>query len=238
MKIAKILLLMIVMTGCGLGDQMKNYPRYAELSAGKGNFTMDTNTYFLFGNNWTVEELWGIAPSMMMLRESLIKQQKMTASMVDLSGGDIEKARIDSTRMADLTVFLGNFIFDYEDYICDEEAAEQLHRIFNKLEKSGRKMRVVMVGGNWCSDTKSGVPAVCRVLDEADYPGNIDYFRVDREKRFIDPGIEMEVTRVPHIIFQVTKKGSDEEFESIGEIIETANGSWEKNILAIFKKAK
>lgn len=236
MKIAKILVVGILLMGCGVGDRFDK-AMFERHKAGNSNFTMDTNTYFLFGNNWTTEELWGIAPSMMMLKESLMKQQKLTAGMVDLSRGDIEKERVDSARMADVKVFLGNFMFDYEDYICDEDVADQLQQIFNKLEKKGRKMRVVMVGGNWCSDTKAGIPAVCRVLDEADYPGNIDYFRVDREKKFIDPGIEMEVTRVPHIIFQVTKKDNDQEFESVGEIIETPNGSWEKNILAIFKKA-
>jgi len=209
MKIAKILVAGILLIGCGVGGR-HDKAMFARHKASNSNFTMDTNTYFLFGNNWTTEDLWGIAPCMMMLKESLMKQQNLTVGMVNEDKGDVEKEKIDSARMADVKVFLGNFMFDYEDYICGEDEADQLGRIFKKLEKNGRKMRVVMVGGNWCSDTKAGVPAVCRVLDEADYPGNIDYFRVDREKKFIDPGIEMEVTRVPHIIFQVTKKGNDQ----------------------------
>ncbi len=235
MKFAKIFLLIVLVAGCGVGDRYQIIRKQEITNKLAAKYTMDTNTYFLFGNNWTVEELWGIAPSMMMLRESLIKQQHET-QQVALGTRTADQHKLDSVRLSDVQVFLGNFIFDYEDYICEEGEIKQLHKEFERLAKKGRNIKVVMIGGNWCSDTKAGIPAVCRVLDEAGFPGNIDYYRVDREKKFIGDSVAMAVSRVPHIVFEVSKKGDDQTFVPAGEIIEVPNGSWEKNILGIFKK--
>lgn len=235
MKFAKIFLLVCLIAGCGVGDRFSKNEQNEKANKSGVKYTMDTDTYFLFGNNWTIGELWGIAPSMMMFRESLIKQQQETQSVA--SGiRNADQHQLDSVRLADVQIFLGNFMFDYEDYICEENEIKQLNKEFDRLAKKGRNIKVIMVGGNWCSDTRAGIPAVCRVLDEANFPGNIDYYRVDREKKFIGDSVSIAVSRVPHIVFEVSKKGQDDLYERVGEIIEVPNGSWEKNILGIFKK--
>jgi hypothetical protein len=68
-----------------------------------------------------------------------------------------------------------------------------------------------MIGGNWCSDTRMGLPRLCKVLDvlmlstegnvvrnreELEYAGvliRLDYRRVNRDKKLIDGALAGDV---------------------------------------------
>lgn len=81
--------------------------------------------------------------------------------------------------------------------------------------------------GSWCKDSKREVPRFFKILDAADYNGDVELIAVDRRKKTpenLQKG--KDIKRVPTMIFK--KDG-----EEIGRIVEYPVESLEKDIQKI-----
>ena len=125
--------------------------------------------------------------------------------------------------------FWTGFEGEFESYKPKKSVIYELFAIIQK-----QHIKVNVIGGNWCSDTKTQVPRLCKVLhlaglSEADF----SYVQVDRSKnQILAPG-ELERTddkpsKVPTVY--ISKDG-----KIIGTIIETPTKSWEADILKVLQ---
>ena len=117
----------------------------------------------------------------------------------------------DSAMRADAQLFWDDFETEYMMYSPSEALLKQLDSVLrSKVLNAGSGLitlptfRMLMIGGNWCSDTRMGLPRLCKVLDQLmlTSEGNVvisktelevssvrlvlDYLRVDRDKKFIE----------------------------------------------------
>ena len=117
----------------------------------------------------------------------------------------------DSAMRADAQLFWDDFETEYMMYSPSEALLKQLDSVLrSKVLNAGSGLitlptfRMLMIGGNWCSDTRMGLPRLCKVLDQLmlTSEGNVvisktelevssvrlvlDYLRVDRNKKFIE----------------------------------------------------
>lgn len=91
--------------------------------------------------------------------------------------------------------------------------------------------RVVIWGGNWCSDTHEGIPELLKVLDGLHFsPVNMEYHRVSKNKMKVD-GYELKegFGAVPRVTFY---RGEME----LGSVIEFPKKSWEADMLAFLER--
>jgi hypothetical protein len=147
-------------------------------------------------------ELWKLHPSLHFMRGELMSMAKATG---EYSGPS------DSAMMADARLFLDDFETEYMMYTPSEALLKQMDSVLrSKVLNAGSGLitlptfRLLLIGGNWCSDTRMGLPRMCKVLDQLMLisEGNIvisknelevssirlvfDYLRVDRDKKFIE----------------------------------------------------
>jgi hypothetical protein len=122
--------------------------------------------------------------------------------------------------------FLNVLLLNYESYVPDSAIIVDLKRIEQPF-----MLRVF--GGNWCSDTHAGVPALYKVLDLMGLNAQrIEYTRVGKNKIPVDlrpASLDEGVGPVPLVIV-MNNQGKE-----IGRIIEVPKKSWEKDLLTILE---
>ena len=113
------------------------------------------------------------------------------------------------------------FKSEYPAYKTDEATMLQ-------LSKSLKGVKITIVLGTWCGDSKEWVPRFLKILDELHYKNkNLTLIAVDRTKSATGTNVnELKIDRVPTFIF--FKKNHE-----LGRIIETPEGILEKHILKI-----
>lgn len=110
---------------------------------------------------------------------------------------------------------------EYTHYVTDKETIAN-------LKEAIKDVKIVLVLGTWCGDSKEWVPRFMKVMDEIDYPmKKLKMISVDRSKKAGKPDIsKLGIERVPTFIFFRNKK-------EIGRIIEVPADIIEKDILRI-----
>lgn len=120
----------------------------------------------------------------------------------------------DSAEIADASDFKKSFPTTYSRYVfLDHPQVEAIRKKLEDIYRDGWSVEIQIIGGNWCSDTRDGLPVFARVLDQVNFLMGSDkeklvYLRVDRSKKFIDSSSaevsrfvsenpELVVTRVP-----------------------------------------
>jgi hypothetical protein len=115
---------------------------------------------------------------------------------------------------------LDNFQLYYDSYEVDTI-------VIQSLAKINKDFSIIIVLGDWCSDSEMNVPIFFRVIDSAAIENvNIQIFCVDRTKTV--EKMELEIEKVPTFI--VYRNG-----EEIGRIIETPIKSMEEDLYEILK---
>jgi hypothetical protein len=107
--------------------------------------------------------------------------------------------------------------------------------VLRKLRKFDfSSVQMVLVGGNWCPDTQSGLPDLMKVLDAVGLSASSwQYQPVDRQKKLLTlDGLSPEsifwVERVPTVIVWAHGK-------EMGRIIEFPDRSWEEDLYRLLK---
>ena len=115
---------------------------------------------------------------------------------------------------------LANYQLYYDSYEVDTI-------VIQSLAKINKDFSIIIVLGDWCSDSEMNVPVFFRVIDLAAFDNqNIRIFCVDRTKTV--EKMELEIEKVPTFI--VYRKG-----EEIGRIIESPIKSMEEDLYEILK---
>jgi hypothetical protein len=152
-------------------------------------------------------ELWKLHPTLHFMRGELMVMAKATGDYSASSGSMVD----DSAMRADAQLFWDDFETEYMMYSPSEALLKQLDSVLrSKVLNAGSGLitlptfRMLMIGGNWCSDTRMGLPRLCKVLDQLmlTSEGNVvisktelevssvrlilDYLHVDRDKKFIE----------------------------------------------------
>ena len=130
----------------------------------------------------------------------------------------------DSAERAQANIFLGMMVGRYEAYQAKDEDILGLSRAFFKHPH----LKIEIWGGNWCSDTHEGIPALMRILDRAGFATDgWVYHRVSRDKKYVD-GVEVALPfgSVPLVI--ISNEG-----RKLGEIVEFPRETWERDLLKI-----
>jgi len=109
----------------------------------------------------------------------------------------------------------------YTDYTLEEESIAKLYR-----KDKGIKIKIVL--GTWCHDSKIQVPRFFKILDQINFDeNNVEIICVDRLKKTHNYSIKgLNIRRVPTFIFY-------EKDEEIGRIIESPKLSLEKDFVNI-----
>ncbi len=150
-------------------------------------------------------------------------QQLNKQTIDEKSGKQMLVGYCDRTAFKD-TSFAGWFYTQYENTEVDLDALEQLTTI-NK-----ENIFIKIVGGSWCSDTRTHLPSLMFILDQIKFPAEkYELLMVDRSKKTEDANVdELDIQFVPTIIVYRDKK-------EIGRIVETPQASLEKDLLAILQ---
>lgn len=116
------------------------------------------------------------------------------------------------------------FESEYKNYTVDSIAFETDH-------KFPEDVRIIVVLGTWCSDSRREVPRFIKILEYLDAPcSTYTLISVDRKKHGIDAETDsLRIELVPTFIFY--RNGIE-----IGRIVETPKESLEKDILKIAYK--
>lgn len=148
--------------------------------------------------------------------------KKMEETLTSFSDGSEGVLKTDSDE------FLKSLEKDYSNYATDINYLDSLSPFL-----IGGMIYIDVYGGNWCSDTRTGMGGLTRVLDGSNFPAeNFRYIRVSKEKKLIDIHVEgIDISKVPLVIVHNKKK-------EFGRIIEVPNqGKWELHLLSIIDKA-
>lgn len=120
--------------------------------------------------------------------------------------------------------FLNVLLVNYESYLPDSA-------ILTDLKRVEQTFMIRVFGGNWCSDTYAGVPALYKVLDQMGFNAQrIEYTRVGKNKIPVDlksATLEEGVGPVPLVIV-MNNQGKE-----MGRIVEVPKKSWERDLLKI-----
>ena len=121
----------------------------------------------------------------------------------------------------DINIFLNSMKKEYVNYQPDM-------LILDSIQQTDMPFFVEVYGGNWCSDTRGGIPELCKVLDELKFAEkNFQYFRIDHKMKLIDFPINKKLEKAPTVIVHDGRK-------ELGRIIESPkHKNWEKDILKI-----
>ncbi len=149
-------------------------------------------------------------------------KQNNYEKMVGVLAGHFAKG--DSTTRAETAQFQGVLQKNYEGYNPKTESINALNSIFIK----NKDIRIVVLGGNWCSDTQEGIPELCKVLDLSNFRSSqFTYARVSRQKDFVDGKLATErIQSVPWVRIYVDQR-------LLGEIVEFPKKSWESDLLVV-----
>lgn len=127
-------------------------------------------------------------------------------------------------RLADLKGpdYVAWFEKEYGDYKTDEATLAAVRPLM-------KGVKVVLVMGTWCSDSRREVPRFYKILDHMKIKPKkkLRVISIDREKKAEGTGVEkFDVQYVPTFIFYRNDK-------ELGRIIETPAESLEKDMLKI-----
>lgn len=115
---------------------------------------------------------------------------------------------------------LDNFQLYYDSYEVDTI-------VIQSLAKINKDYSIIIVLGDWCSDSEMNVPIFFRVIDSAAIENvNIQIFCVDRTKTV--EKMELEIEKVPTFI--IYRNG-----EEIGRILENPRKNMEEDLFEILK---
>lgn len=122
------------------------------------------------------------------------------------------------------TSFAGWFYTRYESTEVDFETLEQLFAVdFSNI-------KIKIVGGSWCSDTKQHLPSFYFILDQLNFSmEKVELIMVNRDKKTED--VEMEDFNIQFVPTFIIYKNDNE----IGRIVENPQESLEKDLLKILK---
>jgi hypothetical protein len=93
-------------------------------------------------------------------------------------------------------------------------------------------MKVEIICGSWCHDTREQVSRFSKILDSLSFPlDSVNYHFVDRDKNAYDSGFatQYEFSNIPVFVFY--RNGAE-----IGSIIETPDSTLEVDMKTILKK--
>lgn len=121
------------------------------------------------------------------------------------------------------TAFSGWFNESYSNYLPDTEVINQLKDFLNNV-----KVKIVL--GTWCGDSREFVPAFLKILDAINFPDeHLEMICVDRKKKgFGNEADDLDINLVPTFIFYKNN-------QEIGRIIELPNVTLEEDFLEIVK---
>lgn len=113
----------------------------------------------------------------------------------------------------------------YQSYLPDENSIKE-------IRKRKKDMKITVVFGTWCDDSRKNVPEFYKILDALKFSEkDVELIAVNRKKSAGDLEIDrLGVTLVPTFIF--TKNGVE-----IGRIVENPTSSLEKDMLLILMQA-
>jgi thiol-disulfide isomerase/thioredoxin len=125
----------------------------------------------------------------------------------------------------DLSPFNVWFQEGYQSYMPDENAIRE-------LRKMKKDLKIIVVMGSWCSDSKKNIPAFYKAMDELKFnEKDLQLIAVDSGKSAGDVDIQwLGITKVP--TFVLMKNDLE-----IGRIVENPTLSIEKDMLLILMQA-
>jgi thiol-disulfide isomerase/thioredoxin len=108
---------------------------------------------------------------------------------------------------------------EYAKYACNKD-------VIDSLKPFAQQLKLIVVMGTWCSDSREHIPALLRVADAAGVPqSHIELLGVDRTKKCSHPDITpMNIEYVPTIFIFLNGK-------LVGTIVETPKQTIEKDLL-------
>ena len=188
----------LTLGGCGIfGHSKKDMKDKLSTNGSNGGIAIDIVDNV---NN----ELWRLHPALHYLKSEV--------ALAHLQGLHQDG---DSALRADAALFLQEMEGEYMSYEPNATVIKALDSVLRARHEAmaGRPSRIdlLMIGGNWCSDTRIGLPRLCKVLDvlmsstegnvvrnreELEYAGvviRLDYRRVNRDKKLIDGALAGDV---------------------------------------------
>ena len=188
--------LLLGIASCGLCNQKKKDQKMTNMNNSKGV------TLEIVDN--VSNELWQLHPTLHFMRGELMAMARLAGDYASSDGSTAN----DSEMRADAQLFWDEMETEYMSYEPSELVVAEIDSALRlmKSDMVGMPCRIdlLMIGGNWCSDTRMGLPRLCKVLDVlmASTEGNVvrnreelecagvlirlDYRRVNREKKLID----------------------------------------------------
>ncbi len=111
----------------------------------------------------------------------------------------------------------------YSEYVPDKKVINKL-----KDESLYKDVKIKIIFGTWCGDSRRELPRFYKIADEANIPENIiELTAVDTEKSSRNKNLEgIKFTRIPTFIFYKNEK-------EIGRIVESTKESSEEDMLNI-----
>lgn len=113
---------------------------------------------------------------------------------------------------------------EYTDYPINQSILSSISKDYNDL-------KILIVMGTWCGDSRREIPRFYKILDEIQFPdSNTTLVAVNRKKQGLKNETEgLNIQLVPTMIFY--KNGGE-----IGRIIETPTKSLEEDVFNILSK--
>jgi thiol-disulfide isomerase/thioredoxin len=113
---------------------------------------------------------------------------------------------------------------NYNKYTSDENITKQ-------LKKKMSDVKILIVMGTWCGDSKEQVPAFYKILDDIKFSdAHVEIVAVDRKKAGGDIDVSsLNIERVPTFIFY-------RNYREIGRIVEKPSSTLEKSMLLILSQ--
>ncbi len=153
----------------------------------------------------------------------IFAQEKNKMSVDEKTGKPILLGICDRSAFAD-TSFSWWFNSEHDNYTVDSAAVKEISDKLNDV-------KITIVMGTWCSDSRREVPRFFKILDQLNYDQkNLTLICVDRKRS--DPAGDVEkldIKLLPTIIFY-------RDNNEIGRVVETPKESLEKDIAKILLK--
>ena len=159
-----------------------------------------------------------------LLTGSLIFAQGVNKVIVDPDlKSDILIGRVNRDGLKSAT-FKSYFEEFYAKYTTDEN-------ILKQLKKKTGYLKILIVMGTWCDDSREQVPAFYKVLDEMKFSdSHVEIVAVNRKKTGGDVDVTgLNIERVPTFIFYRKER-------EIGRIVEKPSSTLEKSMLLILSQ--
>lgn len=160
---------------------------------------------------------------LMILSAVIYAQEKNKLVTDEKSGKPMLIGLCDRTAFVDSN-FSWWFNSEYDNYTPDSTEVLKLSKVINDV-------KITIVMGTWCSDSRREVPRFLRILDRAMYNfQNLTLICVDRNKTAPDSLVEkLDIKLVPTFICIKDDK-------EIGRIVETPKETLEKDLASIVIK--